>query len=331
MTDFEAPESTSEQAAAWVFFSTLVVGTFLANAWPSAAASADSAARLEELEAGWQTQLADPQVAAVAGSLSLLVLMLFGVGSVKAFLALKADAAGHARAAFADCEQLRLGPRRLPYFELVSLFLLALILVGGVAANLASRLDSQLPLLLNWVCAGVFAWPLLRGKSAAEIRLALGWHRGEGFFKEIAAGLAAYLTAWPLLAVGLVFTAGLSRLIAERPTHPLLDWIEDPSPGALVVAALLAVVWAPLCEESVFRGAFYAYLRGRLGKLGAGLAVGLAFAAIHPQGLAGIPFLASLALALALTREWRGSIIASVTMHALHNGLAVLGLVLILR
>ena len=111
----------------------------------------------------------------------------------------------------------------------------------------------------------------------------------------------------------------------------MLDWIRDPSPISLIVAGLLAVAWAPICEELVFRGAFYTYLRGSLGKLSAGLLVGLAFAAIHPQGLAGIPFLASLALALALTREWRGSIIASMTIHAVHNGLAVLGLVFMLR
>jgi membrane protease YdiL (CAAX protease family) len=331
MKDFAAPESKGEQAAAWVFFSALVALTFLLNAWPAPDGAASPAMAAAGLEADWQQKLADPQVAAAAGALGLVFALLFAAGSVAALLALSADSQGKVAYAFAEREQRLLGEGRLPYFELVSCFLLALILVGGLAGALAAKLDSQLPLLLTVLGAGAIGWPLLRGKSPAELRLALGWHRGQGFLREIAAGLRAYLTAWPLLALGLAATALLSRLSERQPSHPILEWITDPSPAALVVAALLAVVWAPLCEESVFRGAFYSYLRGRLGKLGAGLLVGLAFAAIHPQGIAGIPFLLSLALALALTREWRGSIIASVTMHAVHNGLAVLGLVLILR
>lgn len=331
MKDLPSPalESRSEQAVAWIFFGAIVTGTFLLNAWLAPAGPAAGAA--PELEAAWQARLQVPEVQALAGAAGLLVLGLFLAGCFSAFRALHAHAEGRAAAVFAGNEQLRLGEGRLPYFELVSMFLLGLILVGGLAGALAEKTGSQLPLLLNLAAAGALAWPLLRGKSPAELRLALGWYRGRGVWREMGAGLYAYVTAWPLLLVGLVLTAALARLSGEQPAHPLVEWLEDPSPIGVAVAAILAVLWAPLCEESVFRGAFYSYLRGRLGKLGAGLLVGLAFAAIHPQGLAGIPFLATLALALALTREWRGSIIASVTLHAVHNGLAVTGLYLILR
>ncbi len=325
-----AAEPRGEQVVAWVLFSTIILGTLLLSTQvvPSEALAPASEA---SLEASLQQKLADPRFATLIGIASLLFFGLFLAGSVKAMQVLAAESKGRVVYSFAEREQVALKGSRLPYFELISVFLLALILVGGIAGALADRFDTQLPLLLNWLCAGAFAWPLLRGKSPRQIRLALGWHRGEGVLAEIWAGLRAYVTAWPLLACGLVTTALLSRLLAQKPTHPILDWMTDPSFGALAVAASLAVLWAPLCEESVFRGGFYSYLRGRMGKLGAGLLVSLAFAAIHPQGLAGIPFLTSLAFALALTREWRGSIIASVTLHALHNGLAVLGLVLILR
>lgn len=330
MKALEASEPKSEQAVAWVFFSTLVLGTLLLNAWP-APAGEDPAALEASLEATWAAKLADPAVAAAVAGVGLAGLLFFFGGSLSAAFALAADRKGQVRQVFAENEQERLGARRLPYFELVSFFLVSLFLVGGVAGLLAERLGSQLPLLLNWLCAGALAWPLLRGKSPAELRLALGWYQGAGVLREMLAGLKAYATAMPLLALGLALTGLVSRFSGQKPSHPLLDWIRDPSPYGILVAGLLAVVWAPLCEESVFRGAFYSYLRGSLGRIGAGLAVGLAFAAIHPQGLAGIPFLAALALALALTREWRGSIIASVTLHAVHNGLAFLGLVLILR
>lgn len=350
MTDFDAPvapqpdsshlpttvppgalDSRGEKIAAWTLFTVLVGGSFLLNAWPEAAGTATVPPSEAELEATLKQKLADPQVAAVVGFITLVIAGLFAAGSVSALLALIAESKGRARSRFAELEQYELVGSRLAYFELVPTFLLALIVVGGIGAALAAETGSQLPLLLNWLAAAALAWPLLRGKSVREWRLALGWYPGEGVAAEIWAGLRAYVTAWPLLAFGLVLTAALSRLADQQPTHPMLDWIRDPSPISLAVAGLLAVVWAPICEESVFRGAFYTYLRGSLGKLGAGLLVGLAFAAIHPQGLAGIPFLAALALALALTREWRGSIIASMTVHAVHNGLAVLGLVLILR
>lgn len=329
--DLPAPvrASKGEQATAWVFFGAIVTGTFLLNAW--LAPAGPTAAAAPELEAAWQAKLQDPAVQAVAGSAGLAALGLFLAGCFFAFRAVTREAEGRAAAVFAGHEQRLLGEQRLPYFELVSTFLLALVVIGGLSGAWAEKTGSQLPLLLNLLAAGALAWPLLRGKSPAELRLALGWYRGRGVWREIGAGLYAYLAAWPLLAVGLALTAALSRLAGEQPVHPLVEWLEDPSPAGVLVAAVLAVVWAPLCEESVFRGAFYSYLRGRLGKLGAGLLVGLAFAAIHPQGLAGIPFLAALALALALTREWRGSIIASITLHAVHNGLAVTGLYLILR
>lgn len=325
----ESRGPNSDPVSAWVFFGAIVGGTVLLNAWLAPAEPAAEAAA--GLEAAWQQRLADPAVQTAVGAAGLVFFLLFLAGLFTAYRAVAADAAGLLRPAFAAREQQQLGAERLPYFEVVSVFLLALILAGGLAGALAEKTGSQLPLLLNVVAGLALAWPLLRGKSPEELRLALGWHRGRGVLSEVLAGLRAYVTAWPLLAVGLALTALLSRFAGEQPVHPLVEWLEDPSPAGLATAAFLAVVWAPLGEESVFRGAFYAYLRGRLGKIGAGLAAGVTFAAIHPQGFAGIPFLTSLALALALTREWRGSIIAPVTLHAVHNGLAVAGLYLILR
>jgi membrane protease YdiL (CAAX protease family) len=58
--------------------------------------------------------------------------------------------------------------------------------------------------------------------------------------------------------------------------------------------------------------------------------VSLVFAAIHPQGWVAIPVLGSIALILAALREYRGSLIAPMTAHALNNALAVLMMVLMM-
>ncbi len=51
----------------------------------------------------------------------------------------------------------------------------------------------------------------------------------------------------------------------------------------------------------------------------------LIFAIIHPQGLIAVPALAAIGFNFSLVREWRDSLIASMTMHAAHNSI-VLGL-----
>ncbi len=73
----------------------------------------------------------------------------------------------------------------------------------------------------------------------------------------------------------------------------------------------------------MFRGALFHHLRRRHGWWLSAVASALLFAAIHPQGLAGIPGLMSLAIVFAGIREWRGSLIAPITAHFLNNGIIV--------
>ena len=78
----------------------------------------------------------------------------------------------------------------------------------------------------------------------------------------------------------------------------------------------------------MFRGLFYRYLRARLSVVAAALVTGFVFAAVHPQGWTAIPALMAIGAWLAVLREWRGSIIAPMTAHALHNGVLVTALYL---
>jgi membrane protease YdiL (CAAX protease family) len=90
----------------------------------------------------------------------------------------------------------------------------------------------------------------------------------------------------------------------------------------------LAAVFAPLAEETMFRGALFHHCRrGLPWWLSAGI-VALIFAAIHPQGWVGIPLLATIAVVLAALREWRGSLIAPIVCHACVNAVTVTMLVL---
>ena len=90
-----------------------------------------------------------------------------------------------------------------------------------------------------------------------------------------------------------------------------------------IAILFLATVLAPLFEETMFRGFFYRVLRRRQAFLVSGLVSGFLFAMVHPQGWIAIPALASIGFGLAGIREWRDSLIASMTAHALNNGLVI--------
>ena len=93
--------------------------------------------------------------------------------------------------------------------------------------------------------------------------------------------------------------------------------------GHVLAAYGLACIFAPVLEETMFRGALFHHLRGRHSWFASAVAVALMFAIIHPQGWLAIPVLCSIAMVLAALREWRGSIIAPMAAHAFNNFIAI--------
>jgi membrane protease YdiL (CAAX protease family) len=170
---------------------------------------------------------------------------------------------------------------------------------------------------------GLF-WPVLRGLPGETAFRDLGLYRGQGVLKEIGSGLAGYVAVLPVIAIGFAVTLVLSMYSRAEPTgHPVVVWIAYGGTSLRLAVLLLASGFAPFFEEAMFRGALFRDLRRFLGPvLSAGI-MGVLFAAIHPQGLITVPALAGLAVGFALIREWRGSLIAPMAAHALHNGLLV--------
>lgn len=180
-----------------------------------------------------------------------------------------------------------------------------------------------------WVLAGLVFWPLVRGVNRATAFRSMGWVRGRGVVVEMGCGVLAYLAFLPVVAVGLVLLVVLMQVFGLHPSHPAVERLQDASWAEVVLVALMAAVWAPLVEESIFRGALFHHARRFVGWGLAALLTAFVFAAIHPQGIATIPALMALAMGFAFTREWRGSLIGPVTAHALHNAtLVALNLVL---
>jgi membrane protease YdiL (CAAX protease family) len=197
------------------------------------------------------------------------------------------------------------------------------------------------------------AWPVVRGVSWRQVRRDIGWVPGRGGAVEVLWGVGCYVMALPLLAVGLGITLVLMNLRArlagtgshgqsfspdQGPSHPIGPILVQADGWLVLQVLLLASVLAPLVEETMFRGFLYRHLRDVSARLGGAASVLLSagvvsfiFAVIHPQGWLGVPVLMTLAFSIAVVREWRRSLVASMTMHALNNTLAVLFVTLALR
>ncbi|HSN18290.1 MAG TPA: CPBP family intramembrane glutamic endopeptidase [Gammaproteobacteria bacterium] len=152
---------------------------------------------------------------------------------------------------------------------------------------------------------------LRRGDSAG-----IGWR---------AARPQGYLAAAGVALLAVAFAAVVVALLPPDPdklTGPTVRMLDTPGLPQQVITAL-ALVGAPLMEEFVFRGAFFAALAGRWGATNAGIVTTLLFMALHVQdkihwwpGFAVVGFLGAL---LVLLRLRYRSIWPGMLAHFLYN------------
>jgi membrane protease YdiL (CAAX protease family) len=187
---------------------------------------------------------------------------------------------------------------------------------------------AYIPLVAQWLLLLAPLWALVRGDTRRELAQRIGWNTGSGLFKEIGFGVLAYLAGLPLFIAGVLTTLGLMTLVevlvgqenADPPTSPVIEMVAGGSPLALVLLFLLATIWAPLCEELVFRGALQRHLRSRSGPVLAALGASAVFGFMHGYGPVFVFPLIALGVVFSTMRELRGSLVPSITAHALHNG-----------
>ena len=158
--------------------------------------------------------------------------------------------------------------------------------------------------------------PSLRWKPAG-LRAALV----SGLGMSLGFGVLAFVGETIFRARGGSLLRGLRRGGAADPVYA--------DPGVVAAHALVAVLFAPLVEEAVFRGVLLGWLRERLPAVTAGSLSALVFALCHalpfwlrggtsvPPGLLFLPFLGALAFAwLALGK---GGILGAWLLHATGN------------
>jgi membrane protease YdiL (CAAX protease family) len=162
------------------------------------------------------------------------------------------------------------------------------------------------------------AWLFARRSDATS------WHDfgivGTGALRGAGAGLLVWASFAGFTALWLAITGRPP----ETSELPGILGAEDGT-GALIATAVLVCVVAPICEEVFFRGYFFGSLSTWRGVWPAALLTGVVFGAIHagatqPQYL--VP-LAYFGFALCALRVITGSLVPSIGVHALNNGIAL--------
>lgn len=230
-----------------------------------------------------------------------------------------------------QCRPGQKDQRRYVYLEVAAIYLAAVMGLGLLRDFIQLRFAMNPTWLMLLIVLGIPCWPLLRRTTWRQLQQDLGWQRGRGIWREVGAGCVGYLAGLPILAAGLVIFVVLITFSNKTPTHPIMHELFNAHGWRVVSLLALAAVWAPVTEETIFRGALYHYLRGWARPVTASVVVGVLFAAIHPQGYVAIPALTAIAVVFALIREWRGSIIGSAVAHSLHNSMAVVLFFLLTR
>lgn len=280
----------------------------------------------------------------VGGGMALL-LLIFGVGGlvVLAFIAgtvllivfMSGYVSGRIPARFVPPT-----PGGSLAIEMVALFAFGFLVLKALVAAVEMVSPASalwVGLLAQWGLLAVVLWPRFTGARGG---LALvGWHRGEGVVKEVGCGIVGYLACVPLFITGAVLSVILTLIWAaiERwvfgappppPHNPLFDVVSGKA-GMWVVVMIffLASLWAPIVEETVFRGAMFRQLRSKWAVFPAAAFSAVCFGVMHAYPLLMMGPVIALGFGFAYIREWRGSLIASMTAHCIHNAM-VLGLLI---
>lgn len=204
----------------------------------------------------------------------------------------------------------------------------ALILVGWFLLNLniAIRGGETVYRTRDLIVTGIFSLVVLSVlTSLLQFRgfsvLSLGGFSRLSFGRIVSTAAVLLLAAYPLLFVA----DGISHWFlgsgsSRQQIVEMFTGSETLQQRVMII--VLAVSIAPLTEEFIFRFFLYGVLKRYLGRSAGLFLNALLFAAVHAH----LPSFAPLFVlggCLTLAYEWSGSILVSMTMHALFNFLSL--------
>ena len=209
---------------------------------------------------------------------------------------------------------------------IISSFYLSSIVISSLVKEptVVSEILVYIPIFVAIVIClkvPIFGWrltPKALGISFEKIPEKFGWAFG-AFFANI-----------PILLIVLAFSTFLQKYFPGG-GHPVgEELLSNPKPLEIAKITFMLCVVAPIWEEIFFRGLLFPAFTKVFGKAIYGaLLSSFIFASIHPQGLVGVPTLMTFALMACAVSYQTKSLISNMILHALHNGAALLALLLV--
>lgn len=150
-----------------------------------------------------------------------------------------------------------------------------------------------------------------------------------GLGKRILWGIGAYLALLPILLMALFVVAQLAKVLPGN-AHPVGEEVLGSKGLQALGLFFMAAIIAPIWEEIMFRGLLFPALTAvSKSPVWGAVISSFLFAAIHPQGPAGVPLLMTLALGMCFISYQTKSLVPNIIMHAINNGGALAMLLLL--
>ncbi len=215
------------------------------------------------------------------------------------------------------------------YYDSAGLALIFLIFLGLSIINLRMPADAMKSLSAFDLVASIFAQFVI---AAIVMVLVI-------FRVNLIDWLGLRWKKWPLVfAIVPLVLIGMWGIMLGLQSMGYMQWMKTlgvestqdavrllQESNDLVVLTLMsvaAVIVAPICEEIVFRGYFFAAAKKFTGTWVAAICSAMIFAAAHGSFAALLPIFI-LGFALAVVYEWTGSIWAPIAVHLCFNGATV--------
>jgi hypothetical protein len=197
---------------------------------------------------------------------------------------------------------------------LATLVPIALGMDGGLVGVILT-LVQQLALGL-----GTVWWVQVHDGSVAPLGLRRGATTGSDVGAGMAAGLGAIFAGGTVIAL----TLAVVEAVTGEPQE-IENVLESFGDSWVVVSAAIALLFAPVCEEILFRGFLFGGLRGRYPFWKAAVISSALFGLVHADGLRFLG-LAVEGFIMAAVYERRRTLVAAMVAHAIVNTVAVLAL-----
>lgn len=171
----------------------------------------------------------------------------------------------------------------------------------------------------------LFVWVLLRLRYGAPFWQAVGWRRFRPSKITPATGVVLSLLGGIGLAVMII---PLNAVFRAKTKLPIEQLFQDRQSALLLMG--LAILLAPLVEETIFRGYIYPVIARSWGVTAGVLVTGMLFGLMHAQQLRGgtaqIVLLMWVGVVLTWVRAKTGTVLASYLVHLSYNSFLFLGL-----